>query len=129
MLTGFEKIVEEKILASIRKGEFDNLKGSGKPLKESAEDRVPEDLRMAYRILKNADFIPPEIELKKEIQQTEDILAGIADVGSKYKLLKKLNFLILKLNSMRTGSASLDVPQHYEPKVLDKLENRDKDKS
>jgi len=33
MITGFEKIVEERIRQAQKKGEFDNMPGSGKPLK------------------------------------------------------------------------------------------------
>ncbi|MFW5875018.1 MAG: DnaJ family domain-containing protein, partial [bacterium] len=62
IFTGFEKIVEERILAAQRRGEFDNLKGSGKPLEHEDLSRVPQELRLAYKILKNADCLPPEIE-------------------------------------------------------------------
>ncbi len=55
---------------------------------------------IAYKILKNADCLPPEIELKKEIERTEDLLRGMADTAEKYHTLKKLNFLIMKLNSI-----------------------------
>jgi len=65
MLPGFDKIVEERILDAQRKGEFDNLPGAGKLLDLEESGSVPEDLRIAYKILKNADYIPPELELKK----------------------------------------------------------------
>jgi hypothetical protein len=77
---------------------------------------------MAYKILKNADMLPPEIELKKEIIQTEDLLRGMGDTVEKYRTIKKLNFLILKLNSMRSGSIEFEIPQYYEHKMIDRLE-------
>ena len=77
---------------------------------------------MAYKILKNADMLPPEIELKKEIIQTEDLLRGMGDTVEKYRTIKKLNFLILKLNSMRNGAIEFEIPQHYEQKMIDRLE-------
>ncbi|MBW2100318.1 MAG: DUF1992 domain-containing protein, partial [Deltaproteobacteria bacterium] len=73
MFEGFDKIVEERIIQAQRKGEFDNLKGSGEPIVYEDDSHVPEDLRMAYKLLKNANFIPPEIEIKKKIQQAEDL--------------------------------------------------------
>ena len=84
---------------------------------------VPEELRLAYKILKNADWIPPEIELKNQIKQTEDLLAGMEETSEKYRLLKKLNFLIMKLNSMRETSVALEMPQHYMGKLTERLEN------
>ncbi len=113
MLAGFEKIVEERIQQAQRKGAFKNLPGAGKPLVIEDDRHVPEDLRLAYKILKNADCIPPEIELKKEIKRTEDILAGMDETVEKYQTMKKLNFLIMKLNALRDTSISFEMPQQY----------------
>lgn len=122
MLPGFDKIVEERIREAQRRGMFNHLEGAGKPLKPDEFANIPEDLRMAYKILKNADMLPPEIELKKEILRTEDLLRGMDDTVEKYRTIKKLNFLILKLNSMRNGSIEFEIPQHYEQKMIDRLE-------
>ena len=68
MFTGFEKIIEERIRKAQLDGAFDDLPGAGKPL--PPEDmNIPEDIRLAYKILKNADCIPPELELRKEIDR------------------------------------------------------------
>ena len=122
MFPGFDKIVEERIRSAQLRGDFKKLSGSGKPLDLSDDAHIPEDLRLAYKILKNADMIPPEIELKKEIRRTEDLLQGMVDEAEKYQTIKKLNFLIMKLNNMRTGSIEFDVPQHYADKLIDRLE-------
>lgn len=123
MLPGFAKIVEERIRRAQLRGEFENLEGSGKPLGLGEGSHLPEELRLAYKILKNADCLPPEIELKKEIERTEDLLIGIQDTAEKYRTLKKLNFLIMKLNSMRTTAIELEVPQHYTGKLVGRLES------
>jgi hypothetical protein len=123
MFPGFEKIVEDRILQAQRQGEFENLPGSGQPLKFSNDSLVPEDLRLAYKILKNADCTPPEIELKKEIIQTETLLSDMKDTAESYRLLKKLNFLIMKFNSLRNGSVLFDIPQHYREKLTDHFGN------
>ena len=122
MFPGFDKIVEERIKNAQKKGDFNNLPGSGKPLDLDEDSCVAEDLRLAYKILKNADFAPPEIEIKNEIKKTEDLLAGMKDEKEKYRTLKKLNFLILKLNSMRSTSVNFDVPQQYVEKVAGRME-------
>jgi hypothetical protein len=127
MFTGFENIVEERIRRAQKHGQFENLEGAGKPLpKDVIGDTVSEDLRLSYRILKNADCLPPEIEVQKEIRRTEDLLAGMQNTRARYQTLKKLNYLILKLNTIRNGSAALDMPQHYAEKLVGRL---DKDAS
>jgi len=122
MFPGFSKIVEERIRRSLQKGEFKNLAGSGKPLVLEDDRHIPEELRLAYKILKNADCLPPEVELKKEIERTEDLLGGMQDAAEKYRTLKKLNFLIMKLNTMRHGSIEFEVPQQYTAKLAERFE-------
>jgi len=123
MLYGFEKIVEERILKAQKKGEFENLPGAGKPLVLEDDHFVSEDLRLAYKILKNADCVPVEIELKKEIKQTQDLLAGMQETSEKYRTLKKLNFLILKLNSIKDTSIAHEMPQVYTEKLIERFGN------
>lgn len=122
MLSGFDQIVEERIKEAQRKGAFDHLPGAGKPLDLADDHHIPEDLRMVHKILKNADCLPPEIELKKEILRTEDLLSGMKNTSAKYRILKKLNFLIMKLNTMRDSSVIFDMPQHYAEKLSQKMD-------
>jgi len=121
---GFEKIIEERILKAQKRGDFDNLEGTGKPIRIKDDRHIPEDLRLAYKILKNADCLPPEIEMKKEIQRTEDLLVGIKDTAEKYRVLKKLNFLILKLNSLRPSYTTMEIPQHYLANLTERMSSK-----
>lgn len=50
------------------RGEFDNLPGKGKPIDLDSYFKTPENVRMAYHILKDAGYVPPEMEMKKEIE-------------------------------------------------------------
>ncbi|SMC17902.1 protein of unknown function [Desulfacinum hydrothermale DSM 13146] len=102
-------------------GEFDNLPGKGEPLHLEDDSHLPADLRIAYKILKNADCLPPELQLRKDIQTTEELLAGIKDTQEKYRQMKKLNYLIMKLNMMRRVSPLLEEDQRYYPKVLERI--------
>jgi len=124
MFTGFERIIEERIQVAQRKGEFKNLPGSGRPIVFENDSHIPEDLRLAYKILKNANCVPPEIELKKEIRQTEELLSNIKDVKEKYRILKKLNFIIMKINAMRETSVLFEIPQKYMEKISGCLETK-----
>ncbi len=121
MFPGFEKLIESRIKKAQQEGAFENLPGTGQPLPLEDDRHIPEDLRMAYKVLKNADCLPPEVQLRKEIRTTEDLLAGMTDTVQKYRTLKKLNFLILKLNALRDGNAAFDIPQRYYGEVVERL--------
>ena len=126
MLPGFNKIVEERIRMAQKRGLFKNLAGSGKPLALEDDSHIAEELRLAYKILKNADCLPPEVELKKEIEHTEELLGGMQDTAEKYSTLKRLNYLIMKLNAMRHTSINLELPQQYSAKLVEHLETTKK---
>lgn len=121
MIPGFEKIIEERIQKALREGSFENLEGHGEPLHLVSDAHIPEDLRLAHKILKNADCLPPEIELKKEILRMEDLLADMEDTAEKYHAMKKLNFLIAKLNMCRNTSLSMDMPQHFSERLVERF--------
>ncbi len=121
MIPGFERIIEERILSAQKRGEFNDLTGTGEPLVYEDDSHVPEELRLAHKILRNAGYLPPEVEMRNEIERTEDLLASTEDVAEKYRILKKLNFLIMKLNTARTGSAVFDLPQRYLHKVAERI--------
>ena len=120
-MDGFAKIVEERIKQAQAKGAFDELPGRGAPIVFEDDSHVPEDLRLAYKILKNANCLPPELELKREIRQMEDMLDAIPDEKEKYRQIKKINYKIMQLNIMGNRSPLLEETQVYYKKVLDKL--------
>lgn len=120
----YQKLAERKIQEAAKKGEFDHLPGQGKPLDLEDDSKVPEDLRLAYKILKNADCVPPEIELRKEIRQMEDLLKNIPDDEEKYRQIKKINLKIMKLNMMGRNSPLLEEKQIYYEKVLDRMSEK-----
>ena len=120
-LAALERIAEERIREAIQRGEFENIPGSGKPLEFEEDRHVPDDLRLAYKVLKNADCLPPELELKKEIRTAEELLSSLKDEGEKYRQIKKINYLIMKLNTMRQGSVQWEEKQLYYEKMVEKV--------
>ena len=118
------KIVEQRIKEAQERGDFDGLPGQGEPLELHDDSYLPEDLRLAYKILKNADCLPPEVEEKKEIIQMEDLLESIPDEKEKYKLIKKINYRIMKLNMRGNKSPLLEERQIYYSKIVNKMGGR-----
>ena len=113
----FAKIAEQRIREAIENGEFDNLEGMGKPLDLSDESWIPEDLRMAYRVLKNAGCLPAELELGKEVKNLRDLINTIDDNQERLKKIRELNFKLLKLNELRKRPINLENFPEYEDKI------------
>ncbi len=125
----FNKIAERRIQEAIQNGEFDNLEGMGKPFTFEDETFIPDDLRMAYRILKNAGCVPPEIELRNEIINFSALINTLDDDKERLKKLRELNFKILRFNIMRKRPINLEDFPQYEGKIIDKFtENPEKTK-
>ena len=122
MIPGFEAIVEERIKKAQKDGAFKDLPGRGRPLNFEDIDGPPE-FRMAHKILKNAGFLPPEVELRKKISHTRDLMTSLADDSpEKAKLRKKLNYLLAKLDAGRgTSAASALARDQYRSNILKKL--------
>ena len=123
-MLGYQKIVERKIKEAEEKGEFDDLPGKGKPLSKDDYDSVPDDLRIAYKILKNSNCLPPELELRKEIRNLEDMLADIPDEKEKYRQIKKINLKIMQMNMMGHKSPLLEEDQIYYRRIVEKFEKK-----
>ena len=122
MLTALHKIAEQKIERAIAEGRGPDLSHwKNKPLPDDEMKNVPEDLRIAYKMLKNSGYIPEELALHKEIVRTEELLAHATDEQEKYKQLKKLNYLKFKLECNRGRPLYIDDESPYYGKIVDKV--------
>jgi len=95
-----EKFVEDQISKAVAAGEFDNLPGKGKPIDLRAYFETPEDLRLAYSILKSNDFAPQEVEVLKEIDALKKRLESCSDEkGNRSKKRSPIRHLPLSYSS------------------------------
>jgi hypothetical protein len=117
----FAKLAERRILEAIENGEFDNLEGKGKPIIFEDETWIPDDLRMAYRFLKNAGCVPPELELRNEVINMCSLMNTLDDDKERIKKIRELNFKLLKLNMTRKKPLNFEDFPEYEAKTVDKL--------
>jgi len=95
-----ESAIEQKIKEAMARGEFDNLSGSGKPLDLEAYFNTPEDLRLAFAMLKSNDFVPEEVEIFKEIAELKEKIATGEDEFEKGVLRKRLEERTLVLSML-----------------------------
>ncbi len=97
-MSNFDKLVEEKIKEAMDNGQFDNLPGKGKPLDLGDYFKAPPHLRAGYSLLKNANVVPAEIQLKKEIEALKEMRKTNKDENKKSGLTKKINEKTTELN-------------------------------
>jgi len=93
-----DQMAERQIQTALEQGQLDRLPGQGQPLQLEDDSRVPEALRLGYRLLKNAGYLPPELEQRQEALALCDLLARCHGPDEEATdLLRKLRQLELKL--------------------------------
>lgn len=117
----FQRIAEQRILEAQRNGDFDNLPGKGKPLRLEDLSWVPEDLRIAYHLLKNAHVLPPEAELLKDIHTLEDLLKHVEDEGERRALAKSIQWKVIRLDMLKRRSLDMNSIRNYGRKLVAKF--------
>lgn len=122
MLSIIQQIAERKIQQAMEEGTLPDLSHwQNKPLPKEDLSHVPADLRMAYRLLKNAGYVPEEVALQKEITRTEQLLETCTDEKEKVRQLKKIGCLKTKLECRMGRSIELGEDGPYYGKVVDRL--------
>lgn len=117
----FANLAEQKILEAIRRGELDNLALKGKPLPREEFGDVPEELRMGFKILKNAGFLPEELQLNREILTLKDLLAGCQEEQGRQQLKKRLTEKMLHYNILMEKNFRKPDFHRYSEKIMAKL--------
>jgi len=120
-LSAIQIIAERRIEEALREGGLKVEHWRNRPLPEEDFRLVPEDLRMAYKILKNAGYLPPEVETRKEIHRLEELIAATDDEHTRVTQLRKLDFLIMKLNRMRNRPSTIEADSDYYRRITEKL--------
>ena len=103
----FDKLVEQKIREAMRKGEFENLEGAGRPLDLDAYFATPEELRAGYAVLKNAGVLPEEAAVLKELNESAARLADCRDEAERETLSASLRELQLKYDLLAERNRGL----------------------
>ena len=94
-----DALAEARIEEAMREGAFDELPGAGRPLELDDDRFVPEELRAAYRILKNAGFVPPEVEARRDAAALAALIATLEDDGARRRALARLALIETRLEA------------------------------
>lgn len=105
----------------MERGDFDDLELAGKPLRLESNGFVPSDLKLAYKMLKDAGYLPPEMELRKEVVTLKELLRTVTDEEERFRLARRINDRVLRLNLLLKRSFDHEDRQVYARKVREKL--------
>ena len=91
---------------SEQSGELRTARSWGKPLDlGDGYEQTPTELRMGYKVLKDAGVLPPEVELMKRIEAQRQAVAAAADEDSaaplRQQLVEMQQQLSLRLEKLR----------------------------
>lgn len=108
-----DQLAEERIAAAIDRGELEDLPGQGRAMSLEDDTHVPEELRAAYRVLRNSGFLPPELELRREIRSAEQLLSAAGNRMDRDDAGRRLTLLMARLSIARGHDVDLRVEQEY----------------
>ena len=117
-----DALVEQRIAAAAARGEFDDLPGARAPLALDDDLLVPEEVRIANRILKNAGFVPPAVEQLRALCDLRDELDAAGDNAARCRLRARMLALDMALESLRGGP--LVLPREYCRRIAERLSER-----
>jgi len=116
-----DSLAEEQILSAMRRGDLDNLSGQGRPLQLEDDSAVPEELRVAYRLLRNAGCLPPELSLRNEISEVEALLNQARVECEQHVLRRRLRLLQARLALHGRETSLLVRDMGYREKLIDRM--------
>jgi hypothetical protein len=116
-----DQLAEQRIREAEREGAFDNLPGTGQPLQLDDDSAVPAELRTAYRLLKNAGYLPPELQLRREIADVGELLVAAERAEERAHHARRLRYLMSRLGLGRSAPVNLQTEQAYFDRLCEKL--------
>ncbi|CAD6535195.1 DnaJ family domain-containing protein [Paraburkholderia metrosideri] len=117
-----DALVEQRIAAAAARGEFEDLPGTGTPQLLDEDARVPEEVRVANQILKNAGFMPPAIEQLRALCDLQTELSAVSDRTTLCRIRARMLALDMALESLRGGP--LVLPREYCRRIAERQSER-----
>jgi hypothetical protein len=105
-----DDVIAQHLAASLRSGELQSAESFGKPLQE-AEGwfETPLEFRLPFKILKNANLPPPEVELFHRRASLREAYEQCTDAVEKLALQRQLaeleQALALRLEGLRASGS------------------------
>ena len=94
-------IAEQRIREAMDQGFFDNSPYRGRPVHLEENESIAPELRMAFKVLKGAGGLPPEVELRREVASLSELLDTIAEGAERQRIRRELCDRALRLELLR----------------------------
>jgi hypothetical protein len=109
-MRSIDEEIAHRLAEAAASGELQSAESYGKPLRAAAGwDETPEALRMPFKILKDAGFAPPEVELFRERARLREALSAASDAAERERVQGELSQLeqklSLRLEALRTNAS------------------------
>lgn len=120
-----DQLAEQRIAEARDRGELQDLPGQGARQVLDDDSLVPEHLRAAYRVLRNAGYLPPEVQTLRDIERVEDLLAQLPldDEPERDRAQRRLQMLRMKLQEERGRGGALWTETAYHQRLLERMDN------
>jgi len=93
-----DRLAEERILQAEREGAFDNLPGEGRPLPPDPFFRLPDEMRLAARVLTMCGCAPQELSLLQDLNEARRRLEGSRTAEERAQRMREYSEAELKYN-------------------------------
>lgn len=90
VMRAFEIIAERRIEEAMASGKFDDLELAGIPVDLTDYFNLPPELRMAWTILRNANCVPVEVSVAREIGALKERLRSCSSEEERAELHRAL---------------------------------------
>jgi hypothetical protein len=126
----FSIIAEDKIRKAIKDGDFANLPGQGKPLKLEDLSNIPEELRMAYKVMKNSNVIDDYDALRAELMTINDLINACENNDERQLLKRQKNEKEIRFEALMKKRRTLNSPasSFYKEQMLERLKGHGRKK-
>lgn len=115
-----DALAEARIGEAMAQGAFDCLPGAGRPLALDDDALVAPEFRAGYLVLKNAGFVPPEVEARRQVAALHALLATLDDDDeARRRALARLALLETRLEA--GGIRKPSRARVYEGRLLERL--------
>ena len=125
MLRAIAIVAEQRIREAMDKGEFDNLPGRGRPLDLDGEANIPEELRMAWKLLKNAGYgaqeSAPEPSGADAPTALAELLSGDPDEQRQVLRLRKSGVLFSRMGLDEGRLQRLESEPEYFSRIVSRI--------
>ncbi|SDQ62196.1 protein of unknown function [Paraburkholderia fungorum] len=117
-----DALVEQRIAAAAARGEFEDVPGTAALRPQDDDALVPEEVRIANRILKNAGFLPPAVEQLRALRDLQTELNADSGSATLCRIRARMLALDMALESLRGGP--LVLPREYCRRIAERQSER-----